>query len=160
MLVKYRYYIVEDGLKLQTIQHIVTILRKSRSSHTLKDDQSRTHKGSGGYSISSSLHNNNNLLRTSDSYLELEENGVDIEAMSDLNSSSMAPLNRPASFAYASASPAASFANKLAYYMRVNSRGILATVGFLTFVFLLSSDTMHTHRGGSSAIQSITPGSW
>lgn len=80
--------------------------------------------------------------------------------MSDLNSSSMAPLNRPASFAYASASPAASFANKLAYYMRVNSRGILATVGFLTFVFLLSSDTMHTHRGGSSAIQSITPGSW
>lgn len=58
-------------------------------------------------------------------------------------------MNRQASYAYESVSPASSFWYKLMFYVRVNSRAVIATIGFIGFVLVLTSDGMHPPKGGS-----------
>jgi len=46
-------------------------------------------------------------------------------------------MNRPTSFAYSSVSPASSFWSKLMFYIRVNSKAVIATLSFFGVVLLM-----------------------
>lgn len=58
-------------------------------------------------------------------------------------------MNRPTSYAYESVSPASSVWYKLLFYLRVNSRAVIASLGFLGCVLVLTSDYMHPPKNGN-----------
>jgi len=88
------------------------------------------------------------VTRISNSSLGDIEDNI-IMAISD---SDTTPLTRPASFAYASASPTSDLWNRLIFFVRVNSRAAVTTFVFFCFVLFISSDTVHDQsflRGGN-----------
>lgn len=76
------------------------------------------------------------------------------------DSQKKAKMNRPASFAYASVSPAASFWTKAIFYIRVNFRAIVATLGFLCVVLILTSDRLQPQTSNFWKLRGSSPTSY
>jgi len=118
----------------QAVTPKITILRKVRSSATLEPKETLTRS---------------QLPLTSASFAVIE--GIlENTHMADTNDTGSPALDRPTSFAYASASSSSSLWNIIEYHARVKSRGVLVITAFILFVLVLSSNSVQPPSGNAS----------